>query len=67
VTVGGVPAFLQFYGMPSGLLGTMKVNFIVPATLTPGTYPVVVTVGGVASPPANLTVKAPAVVNLAGN
>ncbi len=47
VTVGGVPAFLQFFGLPSGILGTTQVNFTVPASLAPGTYPVVVTVGGV--------------------
>jgi uncharacterized protein (TIGR03437 family) len=56
VTVGGVSAFLQFFGMPTGTLGTTQVNFIVPSSLAPGVYPVVVTVGGVSSPPVNLTV-----------
>jgi uncharacterized protein (TIGR03437 family) len=56
VTVGGSPAFLLFYGLPSGLLGTTQVNFIVPY-LDPGVYPVVVTVGGASSPPVNLTVQ----------
>jgi len=58
VTVGGVPAFLQFFGLPSGFIGTTQVNFTVPASLAAGTYPVVVTVGGVSSPPVNLTVRA---------
>jgi uncharacterized protein (TIGR03437 family) len=56
VTVGGVPAFLQYFGKPSGMLGASQVSFIVPSSLTPGVYPVVVTVGGVASPSVNLSV-----------
>jgi uncharacterized protein (TIGR03437 family) len=58
VTVGGEPALLQFAGLTPGTLGTMQVNFYVPANAKPGPQPVVVTVGGVASPPLNLTVKA---------
>jgi uncharacterized protein (TIGR03437 family) len=57
VTVGGVPAFLQSYGLTSGYLGMTQVSFTVPASLTPGTYPVVVTVGGVSSPSVSLTVQ----------
>ncbi|HYW41762.1 MAG TPA: protease pro-enzyme activation domain-containing protein [Bryobacteraceae bacterium] len=60
VTVGGTPAFLQFYGIPSGLVGITQVNFTIPGSVTPGVQPVVVTVGGVSSPPVNLTVQAPA-------
>jgi uncharacterized protein (TIGR03437 family) len=59
VTVGGQPAFLLFYGISSGLVGAAQVNFLAPASLTPGVHPVVVTVGGVPSPPVNLTVTAP--------
>jgi uncharacterized protein (TIGR03437 family) len=58
VTVGGAPALLQFAGLAPGTLGTMQVNFYVPADAKPGPQPVVVTVGGVASPPLNLAVKA---------
>jgi uncharacterized protein (TIGR03437 family) len=58
ITVGGVPAFIQFYGLPSGLVGVSQVNFIVPGSIKPGIQPVVVTVGGVSSPPVNLTVQA---------
>ena len=57
VTVGGIPAFLQSYGLTTGYLGMTQVSFTVPASLTPGTYPVVVTVGGVSSPSVNLTVQ----------
>jgi uncharacterized protein (TIGR03437 family) len=59
VTVGGQPAFLRFYGISPGLVGATQVNFIVPASLTAGVQAVVVTVGGVSSPPVNLTVTGP--------
>jgi uncharacterized protein (TIGR03437 family) len=58
VTVGGVPAFIQFYGIPSGEVGVSQVNVIVPGSTKPGIQPIVVTVGGVSSPPVNLTVQA---------
>ena len=58
VTVGGVPAFVQFAGIPPGLIGTIQVNLIVPASVPVGSQPVVVTVGGVSSPAVNLTVNA---------
>jgi uncharacterized protein (TIGR03437 family) len=59
VTVAGVPAFVQFYGIPVGLVGVSQLNFTVPASVPPGVQPVVVTVGGVSSPPVNVTVLAP--------
>jgi uncharacterized protein (TIGR03437 family) len=58
VTVGGVPTLLQFVGQWPFGLGTTQVNFYVPATAASGSQPVVVTVGGNASPPVNVTVKA---------
>jgi len=59
VTVGGVPAFVQFYGLAPGLVGITQVSFTVPNSVKPGVQPVVVTVGGASSPPVNLTVQAP--------
>jgi len=56
VTVGGVPALLQFAGLAPGNIGTTQVNFYVPASLS-GAQPVVVTVGSASSPPVNVTVK----------
>jgi uncharacterized protein (TIGR03437 family) len=56
VTVGGVPALLQFAGLAAGNIGTTQVNFYVPASLS-GVQPVVVTVGGASSPAVNVTVK----------
>jgi uncharacterized protein (TIGR03437 family) len=57
VTVGGIQAFLQFVGITPGVAGLTQVNFIVPASVPAGVQPVIVTVGGVSSPPANLTVQ----------
>ena len=59
LTVGGVPAFVQSGSLAPGLIGTAQVNFIVPPSVAAGVQPVVVTVGGVASSPVNLTVQAP--------
>lgn len=57
VTVGGVPAAVQFIGVTSGLVGATQVNFTIPATVATGVQPVVVTVGTASSPAANLTVQ----------
>jgi uncharacterized protein (TIGR03437 family) len=57
MTIGGVKADIVFIGIPSGLVGTTQINFTVPAKAPLGVQPVVVTVGGVASPPANFTVN----------
>lgn len=56
VTVGGVPAALEFIGIPAGLVGVTQINFYVPTSIADGTQPVVVTVGAEASAPAYLTV-----------
>lgn len=56
VTVGGVPATIQFIGITAGLSGVVQINFVVPDSIPTGTQPVVVTVGGAASPAAALSV-----------
>jgi uncharacterized protein (TIGR03437 family) len=56
VTVGGVPATIEFIGIPSGLVGVTQINYTVPDAASTGVQAVVVTVGGVASPAANLNV-----------
>jgi len=58
VTVGGVPAFLEFVGITPGIVGLTQVNFTVPGSVPAGVQPVVVTVNGVPSPPVNITVQA---------
>jgi uncharacterized protein (TIGR03437 family) len=57
VTVGGIPAFIQFAGIPVGLIGTAQLNLILPASVPSGKQPVIVTVNGVSSPPVTLTVQ----------
>jgi uncharacterized protein (TIGR03437 family) len=56
VTVGGLPATVQFAGIPAGLVGVVQVNYQIPTTVTLGANAVVVQVGEVSSPPATLTV-----------
>ncbi|MGA2119914.1 MAG: hypothetical protein ABSH56_34880 [Bryobacteraceae bacterium] len=58
LTVGGVAVIPLFVGIPNGLAGVTQINFTVPAGLAPGAQPVVVTVGGVASPAVNLKIVA---------
>ena len=60
VTVGGVQAFIQFAGIPQGVVGVTQVNFVVPSTVPAGTQSVVVTVNGVSSPAASIAVTATA-------
>jgi uncharacterized protein (TIGR03437 family) len=57
VTVAGIPAFVQFYGLAPGYVGMGEVSFTLPASLKPGMQPVVITVGGVASKPVNVMVQ----------
>ena len=56
VTVNGVAATISFAGIPSGLAGTMQVNFVIPNGVPTGLQHVVVTVGGNPSAAANITV-----------
>ena len=57
VTVGGVPAAIDFIGIPSGLVGGVtQINYTVPSSVSTGIQPVVVTVGSAASPAARLNV-----------
>jgi uncharacterized protein (TIGR03437 family) len=58
VTVGGVPAGtpFPFIGIPTWSVGVTQIDFIVPPDAPLGPQSVVVTVGGMASAPATLTV-----------
>ncbi|PWU06901.1 MAG: peptidase S8 [Terriglobia bacterium] len=58
ITIGGVPATITSVGNPSGMVGLMQLNCTVPAAVTPGAQPVVVTVGDAASDPVNITILA---------
>jgi uncharacterized protein (TIGR03437 family) len=52
-----VDAPIAFVGVPYGLSGVTQINFTVPDGAPSGDQPVVVTVGGVASKAAKLTVQ----------
>jgi uncharacterized protein (TIGR03437 family) len=56
ITVGGTSTTYTFFGIPPFLVGVTQVNFLVPTSVALGVQPVVVTVGGVASVAANLTI-----------
>jgi len=56
MTVANQPATINFIGIPPGLVGVTQINYTVPSNAPLGVQPVVVTVGGIASQPAKLTV-----------
>ncbi|HUK14963.1 MAG TPA: hypothetical protein VLW65_01055, partial [Bryobacteraceae bacterium] len=57
VTIGGVDAPVQFNGLAPGFAGLYQLNVTVPASINPGTQQVIVEIGGVSSPAANLPVQ----------
>jgi uncharacterized protein (TIGR03437 family) len=57
VAIGGVSAKVTFAGIPPGVAGVTQVNFTIPVSVALGVQPVVVTVGGVSSLAANLTIN----------
>jgi uncharacterized protein (TIGR03437 family) len=58
VTIGGLPAQVLFAGLTPGFTGLYQVNAAVPAGVTPGSaVPVVVTAGGLTSPPVTIAVQ----------
>ena len=56
VSIGGVNANIDFIGIPWGLVGVTQINVTVPEGVPFGAQAVVVTVDGVASSPATLTI-----------
>ena len=57
VTVAGIRASTTYVAEPGWSVGVLQINFIVPSGVGTGTLPVVVSIGGVASEPAMLTVS----------
>ncbi len=55
-TIGDRPAVVVFSGMTPGLAGLAQANILVPA-MTPGNYPLVLTVGGVRSNAGTVTIS----------
>ena len=58
-TVGGYPVFVQFAGIGAGLVGITQVNLIVPESVPLGLQDAVITINGVPSNPARITVLPP--------
>jgi uncharacterized protein (TIGR03437 family) len=57
ITVGGVAVTSILYdAIPSWSVGVVQINFVIPSGVPVGQQPVVVTVGGVASLPANIAI-----------
>jgi len=56
VTVGNVQSTVNFVGIPTWSVGVLQVNYTIPADAPLGAQPVAVSVGGIASVPATLTV-----------
>jgi uncharacterized protein (TIGR03437 family) len=57
VTIGGQAATIDFIGIPAGLVGVTQINVTVPSGISTGAQAVVVTVGGVASAAATVTIS----------
>jgi uncharacterized protein (TIGR03437 family) len=56
VTIGSENAPIQFIGIPVGLVGVVQINCLVPNTAAAGAQSVFVSVAGISSVPATLTV-----------
>jgi uncharacterized protein (TIGR03437 family) len=55
--IGSATAQVQFAGLAPGFIGLVQMNIVVPTTLTPGTYPLTVTVAGDTSNSATIAIK----------
>ncbi|MBZ5604546.1 MAG: Ig-like domain repeat protein [Acidobacteriia bacterium] len=58
ITIGNLPATYLYAGTaPGSFAGFLQVNAVIPANVAAGNVPVVITVGGIPSPPLNVAVK----------
>jgi uncharacterized protein (TIGR03437 family) len=55
--IGGADAAVTFTGLAPGFIGLVQMNIVVPSTLTPGVYPLSVTIDGQISNSATIAVK----------
>jgi len=56
VNIGGVPATIDFAGIPNGLVGVLQINVTIPTSISVGIQSVVVSVGGRSSGNVFLTI-----------
>ena len=57
VTIGGVPGNVTFSGLAPSEIGVYQINVTVPAGVSPGTQPIIVSIGGVSSPASSLPIQ----------
>jgi minor extracellular serine protease Vpr len=57
VTIGGVPAPVSFSGLAPGFAGLYQINVTVPSTISAGTQPIVVSIGGQSSKASGISVQ----------
>jgi len=57
VSIGGVPADVQFSGLAPGIVGLYQVNIVVPQNAPTGNPQVTISIGGVTSAAANLPIQ----------
>jgi uncharacterized protein (TIGR03437 family) len=55
--IGSAAATVSFTGLTPGFIGLAQMNIVVPSTLTPGVYPLTVTIDGQTSNSATIAVK----------
>ena len=53
----GLRAAISFAGLAPGYIGLVQMNIVVPSTLAPGVYPLIVTIDGQTSNSATIAVK----------
>jgi uncharacterized protein (TIGR03437 family) len=57
VTIGGVAAPVSFSGLAPGFAGLYQINVTVPSTISAGTQPIVVSIGGQTSKASGIAVQ----------
>ena len=57
VSIGGKPAAVSFSGLAPGFAGLYQINAAVPEELSPGTYPIVLTIGDRTSKASSIAIR----------
>ena len=57
MTIGGQTADVGFHGLAPGFAGLYQVNVTVPPGLSPGNYPIAISIGGTTSKASQIQVQ----------